>query len=132
MNMKFKKGDKVKLKQPCSGSIPGVVYTLRSEDGHGDTTDTLWAWNAKSADRGGCSCEDNFILLTKMAKVKTVKYILKYDESDTDPYEEFATLDNVKKRIEELISEGASMIMSSVRVYEVKSIAKVETQIIFK
>jgi len=136
MNMKFKKGDKVKLKRECSGSIPGVIYTLKDKGTDGENIGGwLWAWDKNTGNHCGCSCEDNFILLTKMGKEKkekTVKYLLKYDQYDEDPIEEFATLDEVKERVEELIEGDNGTILSSVKVYEVKSIAKVETQIVFK
>ena len=131
--MKFKIGDRVKLKKACSGSVPRVIYVLKNKTAKGEkwNPEALWAWN-KDTKHCGCSCQDNFILLKKMGKEKSVKYILKYEDSNEDPYEEFATLDEVKKRIEELIADGDGIIMSSVRVYEVKSIAKVETNITFK
>ena len=78
--------------------------------------------------------KDNLKLIShnKIMATKKTKYILKYDTSGADPYEEFVTLEEVKKRIDDLIaSEDEGLILSSVRIYEVKSIAKVETKIVF-
>ena len=123
--MKFKIGDKVEcIKGMCTG-ITGTINKINGIQIYAnDWSDGIYGYLPKE--------ELKLISSKKMAKDKTIKYILKYDlQDEEDPYESFATLDEVKKRIEELIAEGEGIIMSSIRVYEVKSVAKVETQVVF-
>ena len=59
----FKAGDTVKIKENCSGTHCGEIYTLKKFDG------LLWAGKEKSTDSKGCSCQNNWELVKKETKM---------------------------------------------------------------
>lgn len=65
---KFKKGDRVRVKRECTGCVPGEVYILHDEWANGGPLHSgdLVAWNedTRKERRGGCSCENNWELIT--------------------------------------------------------------------
>jgi len=67
--MKFKEGDKVKIKSNCSGSIAGNFYTLTRED----NSSSLRATDEKGI--SGCSCQNNWILI-KEIDIRKLNYNL--------------------------------------------------------
>lgn len=74
----FKEGDLVKIKEFCSGCGAGKVYPLHWGTKGGEEKDELYAWDETvEADLGGCSCQDNWELVSKSgAKLQSnVQYI---------------------------------------------------------
>jgi len=122
--MKFKVGDKVKKvrKSDHSNCVPigavGVIVGVLEE------------WNEDDYDidyKEGChhsprhnrrlaTGQDSWLKL--VSRAKPPKFILQY-ELDEDPVEEFQTLKEVKKRIQEL-SKRDDLKRHSIRVYEIK------------
>lgn len=71
--MKFKAGDKVKMKRNCSGTIKNYIYELKKSNSRGELKEILFAWkgvNNADADEG-CFCESYWELITS-SKQKTI------------------------------------------------------------
>ena len=92
--MKFKVGDKVRVKERCSGAVKDTVYVLEYTE-------------FKELRAGEhCTCENNWILVSKSTEVKMdkAKWGVKYDR-DEDPIEFFDSRKEAEKRIDELLED---------------------------
>lgn len=72
--MKFNVGDKVRIKNSCSGAIAGNVYELQWGSTGGKFKNELWARD-KEVRNCGCSCQYNWELVTNknnMTKLNTM------------------------------------------------------------
>ena len=65
----FKAGDQVKVKHRCSGARPNKIYTL-----------IYWLDNLYTdiGQDGGCSCQDNWILISSKANKLDLSHIKPY------------------------------------------------------
>lgn len=134
----FKVGDRVKLKQNFdtdwireSGIKQGQIYTVKEIDYDGtlrfiEQTTTKWQgpehYELVKGKRGRPA----------KAKDPIVKFLLKYD-LDEDPIEEFESMQQVNKRIKELL-QRSDLKRDSMVIYSVKSKKKVaiEPRIVIK
>lgn len=57
--MKFKVGDQVKVKEDCSGTVMGEIYTLQKGDANGAGKYTMFAVGKDVT--SGCNCKHNWI-----------------------------------------------------------------------
>ena len=73
----------------------------------------------------GFSINESCLTLYKDYKLKTPKFLLKYDLEE-DPIEEFQTMPEVRKRIKELVEEEDNLDEESMIIYEIKSVKKVK------
>lgn len=93
-------------------------------------SDRIIEWNK------GCDNYPNYRKLTYnnfMAnkKPKSPKYLVVWEEEDEgDPMEEFTTLAEAKKKVEELFKNEYA-VNSSIIVYEIKRIAEPRVEIVF-
>lgn len=58
----FKVGDKIRMKEDCSGNKAGQVYEVHKGDFYGLDRENLYAWN-ETTTHCGCSCQDNWELV---------------------------------------------------------------------
>lgn len=134
MESKFKVGDKVKLvgthygdsiSNPVWGRKEGnVAGVIKSAESGGSYTVAWSNGRTNTAYRQG---RDIALVEEKRkrgrpAKVRPMKFLLKYD-LDEDPIEEFATMEEVKKRVQELLKDKArnGLKTDSIFVYEIAS-----------
>lgn len=66
--MKFKAGDKIRMKEDCSGIQKGEVCVLRYGSRNYTATDSLWAWGENDE----CWCQGIWQLIRKKVSKKKV------------------------------------------------------------
>lgn len=73
--MRFSVGDKVKIKEDCSGCKKGKVYPLHLGHTDGSYENELVAWDKTmiATEMCGCSCQDNWILVEKAGRPRKEK-----------------------------------------------------------
>lgn len=131
---KFKVGDRVKViggvsKEHCECSN-NICWIGKMDLGFGTIKGVLdnQTVTLKEGDSGRFGwkfCSDCWLIkVGKDAKSKPVKFLLQY-ERDEDSIEEFQTLPEAKKRIEEL-TKGSEVKQDSFVIYEIKKVYNVE------
>lgn len=110
--MKFKDGDRVKIKVACVGTEVGEIYTLERKNGD------LFA--------GGCCDQDYWELLgsRKEASMKNWKWGVKYEE-DEDPVEFFKTKKEAEKYVEELL-DRSGVDKNEIYLFQISEVFKVK------
>lgn len=108
----FEVGDKVILNKKgkedaCSATEKkGFEYIKITRIEDGEYSYSCYNKNHQViASCSGCLGEGDFELYKNTTKVKTTNFLLQY-EIDSDPFEEFSTIKEVKNRIKELVKDG--------------------------
>lgn len=122
--MKFKIGDKVKIKKDCNNEGCEAIIIKPLSDG---TNYYLRVINPKQIilnDKGesynDLENENNLELIKPMK----INYILSYDTPNRDPIEYFEKLSEVEDRIEQLTRQNGALL-DTIQVFEVKKVGKV-------
>lgn len=127
--MDFKIGDKVKIKQNCSGCRSGEIGVLKDKHGDGD----LFAMTKNCEGTDGCSCESNWELAKRGQSVeeKPMQFIVIFDEPDGDPHKLFATKKEMEKWVRTALSDS-EVINDSMIAYELGRELKIGHKITFR
>ena len=118
--MSFKAGDKVKIKEACSGTVAGEICTLREAESMAGERN-LWAKGKDSLGKG-CKHPEYW---KKVGKEKPVRFVVFYDEIDRDPAEKFTSRKELVAWIKEA-KENKDIIFDSIEVYPVGERLEVE------
>lgn len=136
----FKVGDWVKVNNVDGRTMEGEIGEMDSKGGR----KYIFVWqNQYSGGEGDIDPstknykyswqvgEENLQKLTLLRRGKTkikqvnYKFILQY-ELDEDPFELFYTMDEVKKRIDNLVKNKESLKLDSIKIYEIKNVKTVK------
>lgn len=125
----FKKGDKVKgnnIGCDCDGHDYLIITDVRKGIYHYDG----YKNNKIFASCYECFKDSDLVLFKKGKKSIDAKFLLQY-EIEEDPFEEFQTIIDIKKRIKELVKDGAhSFIVWEIKKKIVLDVETVESVII--
>lgn len=120
--MKFKDGDKVKIKRGCqNGDCEAIILQPLSSR----VDYYLKVINPKKIifrdeNYNDLEHEDNLEPIKSM----NINYILSYDTPDRDPIEYFEKLSEVEERIGQLTRQNGALL-DTIQVFEVKAVGKV-------
>lgn len=105
-NYKFKVGDKVKVKRPCSNCKVGEVYTLYYGYTDGAYLEELCARHKDSGPDVGCGCESNWELVTEQLSEQPHKFKVGDTVIGNDPDRYGTTKLGWKGKVQEVKEDG--------------------------
>jgi len=133
--MKFKVGDRVKMKSGENVGLVGIITEIRGRDIYpfGVKLETpKYNYNSTTGDYNDLGDNGNLELISSkpMKKIK-ITHIVRWSES-SDPTKDFGSLEDAKKFIKKTLLNNSYCKKDSIEIIEVKKIRKVTIGITLK